>query len=646
MARNPAPPSPRTPAPTAEYVQGLYQTQQSQGDEQTLRSTIAEMRTLTSMTHAIEVPSQYQAITTVVRTPFAKDSWLRVTAALTQNPPVARVTPRQETKPMRSAAALAAKWTMAATDQMLHPATQDVKYEAVRQLVRDQESVIKVVHRPDAWANFPKRARGESADTYNQRADDFKKNAFPFGWRVVDRLQMLFGDGEFGDDWALEYGEYPRPYLANRYGMVAVEDDGASRLVNPQALLGGEPKPEGELVSSTGMAVKIEFWDADWWAVVIDGTLAPGFPKRNPYTPRLPYMRARVSDPVLLPLRYLVPALDAMITMKTNWAYLSAYPTPVSEALPNQLAPNIESLAGADAETPVTWHPGMLHEMPTGRTLKFLAPPPTGQDLNQMISLLRDLVDVAGVPSVFRGMGGSDQAGYAINQLIAAATLTYKILAQQAEKQLEDVGEFLWWVVANRIRQTVFVDDPQGGDGAKESIGLSPSGPVTAQVAPIDMLRQLDYQFRPVLPTDEQSRAMIAMQLVNAPKQLVSKRHAQEKYLQVDDPQAMQDEIWVEQTLDTDPVLHEKVVGEALRQAGLMPATPPPSPLVGPNGQPLSMGNIGQPPGQAGAGTPSVQGINQPLAAEPPQVPAIAGGTGGRPAGVYPGRPNTPVQGG
>ncbi len=33
------------------------------------------------------------------------------------------------------------------------------------------------------------------------------------------------------------------------------------------------------------------------------------------------------------------------------------------------------------------------------------------------IDRLREMIDVAGISSVFRGMGGSRQAGYAINQL-------------------------------------------------------------------------------------------------------------------------------------------------------------------------------------------------------------------------------------
>ena len=144
---------------------------------------------------------------------------------------------------------------------------------------------------------------------------------------------------------------------------------------------------------------------------------------------------------------------------------------------------------------------------------------------------------------------------------------------------------------------------------------------------------------------------MMASQLVNTPKQMISKRYALEHYLQVDDPDGMMDDIWVESAMDNDPNINQQVVAAALKRAGL--GQQGQSGILGPNGQPMQSGGPpnGYPPGQAAAGTPVVPGLNQPATPGPPGPPAIAGGRGtpgapgGRPGGMFPGGPGTPVAG-
>lgn len=644
--------------PDASYVYGLYRLRESEGPELTLRNRIKFTRLLCDMENAVVIPPQYKAITKEIRTPFMRDTWLRVTAALTRDTPVMHVEPKDaKNADSRAAANIGESWTWAAFQQMNKDQSDDMIYESTKALVRDEESVLKVVYRPDAWANFPVRGPKESATDFTKRTESYKKQfdtRLPYAWRVVDRLSMLFGDGEFGDDWALEYGEYPLPYLANRYGMQETTKDGSRRLIDPQNMLGGMPEPEGYLRSSgAGFCTKIEYWDAAWWHVVIDGQNAPGFPKRNPYNGRLPYIRAK-SDPVLFALSFLVPGLDALLTMKLNWSYLGAYPSPKITTLPNaQGAPALDIPGGddgdatADQDAVLRWKPGIAIDLPVGKDMTFLVPPPVGQDLNEMITIVRGLIDVAGVPSVFRGIGGADQAGYAINQLIAAANLTYKKLGESLERQFAQAGEFLWYCVANRIKDDVYVRgdvdvvDPTTGATKKDKawLGLKPDGKLQAQVAPVTELGPLSVRFRPVLPTDEQARAMIGIQLVNAPKALMSRRRAIEKYLQEENPEQILDEIAIENAMDEEP-LKSQWVQEAMREAGMVPEPQqnPAAGLVGPNGQPLLPQTPPSPfaPGQAGSGQPSVPGLNTPIQPGRPQTPGIAPGRG---AGGFPGQP-------
>lgn len=666
MAKRSAPDT--SDAPDAEDVLSMYRLRLNEGSEAKLRRRAERARTLVELEHSVNIPAEYKAIAKEIKTAFVRDTWLRVTAAMVRDAPVAHVQPRDDTIQCRTAANLAERFFMAAMLSMSADVGEDLLFEDAKALVRDQESVFKLVHKPDAWANFPKKSANEQPEDYLKRTESYKKGqGLPFAARVVDRLSMLFGDGEYGDDWAIEYGEYPRPALANKWDMVVEPGEGTGRysqtdtlgntvtmtrqqLVDPRNILGGKPASQGMLLTGgAGLSTKVEYWDAEWWCVVIDGTMAPGFPKVNPYAPRIPYFRAK-SDPVLFALSFLVPGFDSLLTMWLNWTYVGAYPTPQMTS-PANAAPSLgdvglEMEPGGGENKKAVWKPGMQIEPPPGYVFSFVSPPPIGQDVQQMAQIYRQLIESAGVASVLRGAAGSDYSGYLANQLIAAATLTYKNLGTAMQSQLAAMGQFMWHVINTRIKQEVYVLATEEDAKKKETknwLGLKPTGAMNGQCAPIDMLAKMEVKLRPVLPTDEQAASMIASQLTQPVNQLISKNTARERYLQMEDPEGEGDKIAVERALDTDPHLQQLQITEALRKAGYLP--PAQSPLLGPNGQPLPPGGGGPPqmgpPGAAGPpqgpGTPGIPGLTQPMQPGPPQ--GGGAGQGGRPAGGFPGMP-------
>ncbi len=627
----------RLPKPDAQYVWSLYNLKLADGDEARLRTISRYMRQLTRLEHKLKIPDAYKAITKEVRTPFLRDTWHRTTTALNQRPYVIVIEPRDQKQDTARASELGIRWDSAVRNALDKEIQENTAIESTKALIRDGESVLKIVHRPEAWANFPEREASEDADSYTGRAEKYKKGApLPFAWRVVDRLSMLFQDGEFGDDWCIEYGEYPRKYLGHQFGMIEAGDGEDQTLVNPANMLGGHPKPQGYLVTAFGRAVKMEYFDKDWWHVVIDGQDAPGFPRPNPYAPRLPYFRAKGpdSESLLYSLMYLVPALDELLTMKLNWSYLGSYPNPIVKAVPNALT-GMASLGDGGEPPALIWRPGKALTLPPGWDMTFLSPPPIGKDLNDLVVLLREMIDVAGIPSVFRGAGGDNQAGYAINQLMAAASLSFKLAGESLSRQFERAYEHLHWLVAHVVEDCVYVLSGPGKDQeGKQWLGLrAKNGAPTATEASVDDLGPVSIEFRPMLPTDEQARAMIAMQLVNAPIPLISRRRAMEKYLQLEDPDDVLDEIAVERALDTEPLL-SIWTQRAIEEAGLaQPQAPPgaaPPPTPTPGGPPGI-------PGQASAGLPpQMQG-------QPPTPPGAPPIQPGRPAGMFPGSANTPT---
>jgi hypothetical protein len=640
MARKKATPavqdSGRSEAPDAGYVWSLWQMQQADGRESRLRTVAKTMRSLTRMEHDLAIPAAYKATTKQVRTPFLRDTWQRTTTALNQKPYTIAIEPRDKTQDTVRAAELGIRWDTAIRDALDKEIGENTAIESTKALIRDGESVLKIVHRPDAWANFPAREDSDDADEYLRKSDKSKKgNPPPIAWRVIDRLSMVFSDGEFGDDWAIEAGEYPRPYLGRQFGMKILDD----RLVNPANTLGGGPEAPGYLTTAFARALKLEFFDEDWWAVVIDGTMAPDFPKPNPYAPRLPYRRAKGpdSESLLYSLMFLVPALDELLTMKLNWSYLGSYPNPLAQQIPGATPP--QALGDAGQPTTLTWKPGKFTQIPAGWSLSFLSPPPIGKDLNDLVVILRDMIDVAGIPSVFRGAGGDNQAGYAINQLMAAASLSFKLAGEALSRQFEGAFELIHWLIEHVIDDDVPVLAGAGKDQeGKQWLTLKPSSKggssVTATSADVSELGPVSVTFRPMLPTDEQAQAMIALQLTAGPTPLLSHRRALEK-MGEEDIDAIGDEIAVEQAMNAEP-LRSQILAHALYEAGLgpnpnaPPAAAPPAPAMAPPGI----------NGAAAAGLPSLPGISAPLQPTPPSGPPIQPG---RAPGSFPGAPNTPV---
>jgi hypothetical protein len=633
----------KLPPPTADYVWSLYNLKLADGDEARLRNVAIKMRSMTRLQHALSIPDTYKAITKEVRTPYLRDTWHRTSTALNQRPYTVEITPRDKTNDTQRAAELGTRWDAAVRDALDKEIGENTAIESTKALIRDGESVLKLVHRPDAWATFPKREDSDgttkSADQYTEETETYKKGSpLPFAWRVVDRLSMLFQDGEFGDEWCIEYGEYPRKYLGRQYGMKILNaDSGDELLINPERMLGGMPQPQGYLVTAMGRAVKIEYFDEDWWHVVIDGADAPGFPKPNPYAPRLPYLRAKGpdSESLLYSLMFLVPALDELLTMKLNWSYLGSYPNPVISQIPTPSG--IPDTSGDAGQLPkLSWRPGKETVLPPGWQLNFLSPPPIGKDLNDLVVILRDMIDVAGIPSVFRGAGGDNQAGYAINQLMAAASLSFKLAGESLSRQFERAFEQLHWMVSHIVDQTVYVLAGAGKDQeGKQWLGLRPKGSVSSTEASVEELGPVTVEFRPMLPTDEQARAMVAFQLTSGPTPLLSHRRALEKYLQIEDPDDVMDEIAIEKALSMPP-LSDTILANALWEAGLgpNPNAPPPTPP-----QPAMSATPGF-NGAAAGGLPSLPGVNAPMQPPPPGAPPIQPG---RPAGAFPGSPNTPV---
>ncbi len=632
---------------------GLYEARSGEGDEERIRTLATKFRELCRLDRAVHIPKEYKAISREVRTPFVRDSWHRTTAAMVAKTPVIHCQPKDEKRQeYRDAANIAERADSAMLERMNKEAGTDITYQLAAGLVRDGESVLTVLHRPDAWARFPKRLPDEDADAYTERAASYKRGVdLPIVWRSVDRLSLVFENGEYGNAWAIDYGEFARPYLRKLYGY---SDD----RVEPDSSLEGHPLPEGLRATSTGVRVRLQFWTEDEWHVIVDGMEVPGWPKPNPYRPFLPYFRAKAydSESLLYSLLFLVPRLDELLTMKLNWGILGAYPSAVIKQAPTNIPTLVDGPMGDSgllAKTKprqVIWIPGKSIHLAPGEELGFMAPPPIGKDLNDLIILFKSMIDIAGIPSVMRGISGPGDSGYLANQMRDAVMMAFRMAVLALQRQHEQAMEFTHWLISNKVRQPVYVfgwDEVNVKTGkprrkAQQTwLGLAPEK-AGANVADLSKVGSVQFRFRPTLITDSQAQAMIAMQLTNAKTPLYSVRYALETLLQEEDPDSIMEEMDVEAAIREDPTLKQLAREHALDEAGIQPIKVPSA------GSPLTnivdqFGNPMVPPGpnqleavplqnQMVEGTPSVGGLTRPL--QP---------SGGRVAGMYPGQPSGPT---
>ena len=191
---------------------------------------------------------------------------------------------------------------------------------------------------------------------------------------------------------------------------------------------------------------------------------------------------------------------------------------------------------------------------------------------------------------------------------------------------------FIWRLVETRVKDDVWVwgtEPSKEKDNDKRWLKFGPSD--------IDGYYRCDVTSRPLVDQMVISRGNFAAQMVRA--QLMSRMHAIEWGLGIENPEAMLDAIEVDKILAQGP-LHDLMVQQALKEAHVLPPTkvaPQPEQPVpqGGNGTMNPPGGVGGGPGGPGQGMPLVQPTPTPQGATANQIAQQAGLSppGGRPAG-------------
>ena len=551
------------PPPSETYLRELEEQLLAEFGERNAR--IERLRRLRHMETPVDIPPAYRSSAREVRTPLAREQLKRVIGSLTANRPLVHVPPAEPTEAARSSADRRARWTNAALWRMDSEAARDVFGMLIDAMVADGAGVLKLLYAPDRWAGYPRRSADadEPAETFLQRAERFKKSArFPLAWRDVDVTTFYPLEGEDGLEACLEIAERPRHLVQRRYGLIV--DRRSGRLV-PAG--GDDPtadestaQPDRPTTAARGTARVVEYWDDEYFAYVVDGHLVRrgrhgygAIPYVHAYgdqTPSRDPAKAGVS--MLASMEFLIPLLDQLLTMKQNALFLYAYPTPKI----TNFSPVDSSLGNDGRPRALDFHPGEIVPLYQGEDLSFLQWQGTPPDLDELIAQTRAMIDQAGAPSVLFGIPPDGNAsGYLLNQLINTARVSFQQISRHAEQALEQIVRLMWRLVEARIGETVYVFEADGDEGW---IGLGPRD--------IDGYHAVRVRLDPLGPADDVAQGSLAASLVSA--RLASRRWAMREKLGIEDAEAVEDEILLDELIDA-PEVRAAIVREALGEAGL-----------------------------------------------------------------------------
>lgn len=426
---------------------------------------------------------------------------------------------------------------------------------------------------------LPKGRRRSRSDKYLQAVQRFKRQQFPFAAEHLDPLSTYFVEDADGvEDEAVVIVNRPRRETLAEYGLLTTdrEDGGAFTVKGDTAnyragplgfgraypLYDAEPdrpyEPEHVETVTYYCSAKRALWlglahpddkgydpDCGVWAHYVDGVCVAAGPLLGPSWHPLPIFRAfglstAMGDPtytgVASPMHLieLIDLLDQIITMELHVSFWSSWP-PLVEEDKSQGAPGAAGMSGDTVVDPERGQrpgqdrssdgkiiePGRFYSVPAGRTWRYLVlPAESTAHLERLYAKASALVDLIGIPSVFRGQGAGGQAGYAIAQLMIAARSLYGPVVENFTAAVSACVQYLWWQVWRRFPEGVpvfFPGAPKRGrkrgwrvltpkDIAPDSKGAGQGTPFLACSVKAD----------PLLPVDEAQLEMRGIQAQQA----------------------------------------------------------------------------------------------------------------------------------
>lgn len=517
------------------------------------------------------------------------------------------------------------------------------------------KSYIQQTFLPYYWNNEERsRKDGESDDQYNDRVDGYKAYMGPPWFREsLDPRTVFPIDTPMGPE------AWVKSYTVQRYEMIESFDRVGKRLVFDRN--GGIddiidlkkrrglqlPKYEGDALTSS--VEYYEYIDERFVYYLVEGKVIHAYDHEGTlcispaYGLQTGFKEADLMAVGLLwSVRNEIPQFDFLRTLWMQKAYLDVFPQ-----LMAQLAEG-DSPITDEKGAPVKWEiePGTVKQI-RGKLVNALSDAATGIDFRALMEMIAGDIDLATIPSLARGVGGAQQAGFAINQLNQSMRTMWKPIIESRQLQRSYLDEKLLTstrdVIQERMHLFAEIDNDQTGKREGHYMTLDPDD--------IEPYFQVIAELTPELPIDLQGQMMTGAALherghitfeemtrdffrktnpVQRRKDII-RDAAQRAWL----PKALEDAMALGRVALTNEVIRERgldrlnAIGnidvQALKEArqtqqsqmqGQAPPTDPTRPQVpGGNGMSPSLGE--------GMGIPPTAGANP---ADPQPGPRVTGG--------------------
>jgi len=556
--RMPARPRGGAPRELTEYERGRVVSMLS--DVQSLYkrrdALYSKLRSIRFLEEQVKIPENYKAMAIESKSPFPHEIVSKITAALSVNP--ARVTfdPVTVGEAGRENATKRKRWSEGARERQERDANRRHLRMVIDSAVTYGMGVLKTVYRPDAWSGYNKfiRETDERLDReygawldpgsealrkrereFDRQTEEYKRGA-PFPIRTTDVHPMDFYRWHGEDDYVHDFEWKTVPYLSTlqKYGLAPSRNDELG-LVQVGDL--GRPMHDWGSFFQGKRLHLVEHWTPEYidYLIVACGVSDTGKSMldatalsratlarrvRNPYgqSPFFPTFGVSTSDSepayegvsVLFGVLHLFPLLDSLLTIKSGNAYLSGYPAFKERATPlgNSITSAPMGTEGIEDTEEQTIEPGHIYRA----DVDAIQLPETGRDMTEMIGMLLSMLDRV-LPPITQGMtGGGDQFGVAVNQLITAARLAWDPIVDNLEFMLAANTGFQWWLVENRIKEAVYVEEPTRrgvrGTQARGWVSLAPED--------VDGKYRCIVKLDPVLPTNKILELRYHVEMVKA----------------------------------------------------------------------------------------------------------------------------------
>lgn len=487
---------------------------------------------------------------------------------------------------------------------------EDVYGQITDALASDGEATWQLRVNRKGWGD--PRGDDEEAKAYNERTQRIRRQNFPLSWEHVasDTYYPLAWDDEGVTEVLVITYREPQP-IAHQYGLTP--RDGKLVARNGYGPVTTERYPKACRYT--------EYRNCTHAAIMVDGVVVDTYQHDlgSPDFFHVDFSTNSIKDPtwatesIADPLVRLQDAIENLITIQGNYAFLAGFPVAVLEPVSEEAIPEY------DQGTTIKWEPGGTVQPPYGYRWRWADPPRAGSDLTAVREFLMEMSDRVALAPILQGQAEQRMSATTAATLIEVGKSVFGPGLQNLARGYDHMGSRILYLTEKVLRAPL----PLWQEGEGKWFELDPDE--------IDGYYEVVHSLAPVIPMEQMQKTvwLTQGQQIGA----VTMRRLREDGYGIEDPDQEDEEVQIEQ-LEKRPEFQNLLMTQFQRdiQADLGPQMQPQAQSMAAINQALvaigaALQALQQP--QMPTGTPE----NPPAGMGGPGAPVVEG-MGGRPMNV------------